>query len=317
MFQKAVKKAVKLKLALMGVSGSGKTYSALRLAKGLGGKIAVIDTENGSASLYSDQFEFDVVDLKPPFTIEKYVEAINAAEKAGYENLIIDSLTHAWAGEGGLLEQKAALDSKPGSNTYTNWGPITKKDNAFRNAFLHSNCNIIATMRSKQEIALQQDSNGKTKPVKLGMAAVQREGLEYEFTIVFDINMNHDAESSKDRTGLFSNKLIKITEDTGKEIKKWLDNGAAEIKTNISSILSPEIQKLANKPSDRFDFILTIGKNAGKNVKDISSHDLAKLVDYMLLNEKIDANNRDELELISEFLQSINYKHPQPNQYKD
>lgn len=224
MFKKAVRNKVKLKLAITGPTGSGKTYSALRLAKGLGGKIAVIDTENGSASLYSQQFEFDVLDMKPPFTTEKYIEAINAAEKAGYQTIIIDSLTHAWAGEGGLLEQKAQLDSRPNSNHWTNWGPIDKKDQALKNAFLHSTCDVIATMRSKMEYA-QGEENGKKKVQKVGLAPVQRDGLTYDFTIVFDVAMDHQVEVSKDRTGLFADQIFKITEETGEKIKVWHDGG--------------------------------------------------------------------------------------------
>jgi hypothetical protein len=185
MFKKAERKQIKLKLAITGPTGSGKTFSALRLAKGIGGKMAVIDTENGSASLYSEKFDFDVLDLTPPFTTEKYIAAINAAEKAGYEVIVIDSLTHAWAGEGGLLEQKAELDKRPGSNHWTNWGPIEKKDAALKNAYLHSNCHIVATMRSKMDYT-QSEKDGKKKIEKLGMAPIARDGLTYEFTIVFD-----------------------------------------------------------------------------------------------------------------------------------
>jgi hypothetical protein len=185
--------------------------------KGLGGKVAVIDTENGSASLYSDKFEFDVLDMKPPFTTEKYIEAIEAAEKAGYETIVLDSLTHAWAGEGGLLEQKNLLDSRPGSNHWTNWGPIDKKDQALKNAYLHSTCHIISTMRSKMEYA-QTEQNGKKKVEKLGLAPIQRDGLIYDFSIVFDTAMDHKVEVSKDRTGLFDGRMVEITEQTGEEL---------------------------------------------------------------------------------------------------
>lgn len=225
-FKKAEKKQVKLKLALTGPSGAGKTMSALRLATGLGGKIAVIDTENGSASLYADKFAFDVLEITPPFTTEKYIAAINDAEKAGYGIVVIDSLTHAWAGEGGLLEQKAQLDARPGSNHWANWKPIDQKDNALKNALLHSPLHIIATMRSKMEYA-QTEDNGKKKVEKLGMAPIQRDGLSYEFTIVFDLAMNNEAAASKDRTDMFAGKFFKITEQTGQQIQKWLMSGKA------------------------------------------------------------------------------------------
>lgn len=221
MFKKAQRKSIKLRLAITGPSGSGKTFSALMLAKGLGKKIAVIDTENGSASLYSDKFEFDVVELTPPFTTEKYIDAINFAEKSGYDILIIDSLSHAWAGEGGLLQVKESLDQR-GGNSFTNWASITKKQEAFKSSFLHSNIHIITTIRSKQEYIIEINEKGKQAPKKVGLAPVQREGIEYEFTIVFDIAMSHECVASKDRTNIFYDSIFKITEETGSSIKKWL-----------------------------------------------------------------------------------------------
>lgn len=227
MFKKAIRKSVKLKLGITGPSGSGKSFSALRLAKGLGKKIAVIDAENGSASLYSDQFDFDVANITPPFTTEKYIDAINSAEKSGYDVIIVDSLTHSWDGEGGLLQQKAALDARPGSNHWTNWGPIDKKYKALNDALLHSSCHIICTFRSKMEY-VQSEDGGKKKVQKVGMAPIYREGMSYELSIVFDIAMNHEAEVSKDRTGLFVDKIFKITEETGEIINAWINSGAKE-----------------------------------------------------------------------------------------
>jgi hypothetical protein len=221
MFKKAEKKSIKIKIAVTGASGSGKTFSSLSLASGLGKKIAVIDTENGSASLYADQFEFDVLELKPPFETEKYISAIKSAEDAGYDVLVIDSLSHAWAGEGGLLEQKEKLDGR-GGNSYTNWASITKKHEILKSAFLQSNIHIIITMRSKQDYVMEANDRGKMTPKKVGLAPIQREGLEYEFTTVFDVAMTHEAMVSKDRTGLFVDKIFKITPQTGEQIKDWL-----------------------------------------------------------------------------------------------
>lgn len=225
MFVKAERKQTKLKLAMTGPAGSGKTFSALLLAKGLGKTIAVVDTENGSACLYSDKFAFDVVTMNPPFTVEKYLMAIQAAVEAKYDVIILDSITHAWAGEGGLLEQKEQLDARGKGNSYTNWASITKKHEEFKGAMLHAPIHLIATMRSKQDYA-QVEENGKKTVKKLGLAPIQRDGMEYEFTVVFDVAMNHEAEASKDRTGLFTDKIFKVTEDTGKQLKVWLDTGA-------------------------------------------------------------------------------------------
>jgi GTPase SAR1 family protein len=223
MFQKAEKRKVKLKLALMGPSGSGKTMSALRLAKGLGGKTAVIDSENGSASLYSDRFDFDVCELRPPFTTAKYIEAIGFAVNNGYKNVIVDSITPAWSGEGGILERKEQRDRR-GGNSYANWAEFTKEHNAFMSQILQAPVNLIVTMRSKQAHEIVEQ-NGKKKVQKMGLKAEQRDGVEYEFTCVFDIAINHEAEATKDRTSLFDGRLFKITEETANELKQWLGTG--------------------------------------------------------------------------------------------
>jgi len=223
-FQKAERKRAKIKVAITGPSGAGKTFSALTLATGLGKKIAVIDTENDSASLYSDRFEFDTLVISPPYTVQKYLEAISAATEEGYEVLIIDSITHAWAGEGGLLSKKEALDAR-GGNSFSNWAGITKEHEAFKATLLVSDIHLVCTMRSKQDYVLDMGDKGKTTPRKVGLAPIQREGMEYEFTTVFDIAMDHNASTSKDRTGLFDGHTAKITKDTGRKFQQWL-NGA-------------------------------------------------------------------------------------------
>lgn len=227
MFKKAVRSQAKLKLGITGPSGSGKTFSALRLARGIApkGKIALIDTENNSASLYSDGFDFDSASIDPPYTIDKYIAAIKAAEKAGYDVLIVDSLTHAWAGEGGLLQQKEQLDAR-GGNSYTNWAKMTPLQEKFIAALLHSKVHLIATIRSKQDYVLQENKSGKQAPVKVGLAPVQRDGLEYEFTAVLDVAMNHEAAASKDRTGLFDGKIMLLSEEHGVMLRDWMASAA-------------------------------------------------------------------------------------------
>lgn len=237
-FKKAERRRAKLKIALTGPSGSGKTYSALLLAKGLtaGKKIAFIDTENESASLYADTKgmpEYDVLVITQPYTIKKYQDAIKAAVDAEYGALVIDSITHAWAGEGGLLSKKEVLDSR-GGNSYTNWASITKDHEAFKASLLNADIHLICTMRSKQDYALVENDKGKIAPKKLGMAPIQREGMEYEFTTVLDMDMSHHAEASKDRTGLFDGQIFKPTEETGKALAKWLEGGKEEKKPELS-----------------------------------------------------------------------------------
>lgn len=226
-FKKAERTKVPLKIALTGPSGSGKTYSALLMASGMGKKIAFIDTENGSASLYDELVDFDVLEIGPPFTIAKYQEAINAAVEAGYDVLVIDSITHAWAGEGGLMDQKNQIDAR-GGNSYVNWGKITPQQEKFKSSMLQAQIHLIVTMRSKQDYVLEQNDRGKAVPQKVGMAPIQREGMEYEFTTVLDIAMNHEAAVSKDRTGLFDGQMFKITKKTGQKLVKWLSGAADE-----------------------------------------------------------------------------------------
>ena len=227
-FKPATRHAVKLKLGLMGPSGSGKTFSALRLAHGLcaGGRVALLDTENGSASLYADRFQFDVLEMHSPFTVQKFMAAIQDATTAGYDCLILDSISAEWQE---LLTEKEALDAR-GGNSFTNWASITKKHEEFKKAFLQSSIHLIACMRSKQEYVLQTNEKGKQAPIKVGMGAVQREGFEYEASIVFDLDMQHNAKASKDRSSLFSdNDLFQITEDTGKTLLEWLKKGGAPV----------------------------------------------------------------------------------------
>ena len=228
-FGKATRKKAKLRLALQGPSGSGKTYGALLIAKGLGGKIAVIDTERGSASLYSNIVDFDVLELDPPYTPERFIEAMKAAEAAGYETLVIDSITHEWSGVGGCLELvDHVARSKYKGNSWSAWNDVTPRHRAFIDSMLRSSMHIIATMRSKTETAQTEGPNGKKQVVKLGMKAEQRDGFEFEFTTVLDIvHDGHYAMPSKDRTRLFADRdPHAITAETGKMLLEWLESGA-------------------------------------------------------------------------------------------
>lgn len=237
-FSKAERKKSKLRLALTGASGAGKTYSALLVAKGLGGKIALIDTERGSASLYCDVANFDVLELDAPYTPERFIQAVEAAENAQYDVIIIDSTTHEWNGIGGVLELvDQTAKAKFGGNTWSAWSVLTPRHQAFVNKLLNSKCHIIVTMRSKTETA-QVEENGKKKVVKLGMKSEQRDGIEYEFTTVLDINHEgHLATPSKDRTGLFQDP-IKLSEATGINLINWLNSGAEIKYLDITPVIS-------------------------------------------------------------------------------
>ena len=201
-----------------GPSGSGKTMGSQLIAQGLGGKVAVIDTENGSASLYADKFGFDVCDISAPFAPEKYIQAINDAEK-DYDVLIIDSISHEWNGQGGCLEIKENL-----GESFRHWGKVTPRHNAFINAIINSKIHIISTVRTKTGYEMGSN-NGKQTVTKIGLQPITRDGFEYENTIVFTLNENNFATSKKDRTSLFNGKNFKITKETGEELLGWLNDG--------------------------------------------------------------------------------------------
>lgn len=221
------RKQAKIKLAIEGCSGSGKTYSSLLLASGMTSwnKIAVIDSENGSADLYAHLGNYNVLTLQAPFTPEKYIQAIEVCEKAGMEVIIIDSISHCWEY---LLEYHSSLQG----NSFTNWGKITPRQNSFIQRVLSSSSHVICTMRTKQDYILTE-KNGKMIPEKVGLKAVMRDGVDYEFTIVFDVDIKHYSVASKDRTGMFVGKPeFIISPDIGKRILHWCNSGA-----NVDSII--------------------------------------------------------------------------------
>ena len=222
--KKATRKQVKLRLGLSAVSGGGKTMSALLLAYGMTNdwsKIAVIDTENGSASLYSHLGDFNTIDLEAPFSPERYIESIKMCEEAGMEVIIIDSITHEWDGKGGCLDIQNAMGGR-----YQDWAKVTPRHDAFINTLLQSKCHIISSVRRKQDYEMTKDSNGKTKVEKAGLKEITREGFEYELTLNLNIEINHQATASKDRTGLFMDQPpFVITPETGKKLIEWCNSG--------------------------------------------------------------------------------------------
>ena len=245
MFHPAQRNQSKLRLSLIGPSGAGKTYSALLIAKGLGGSIAMLDTERGSGNLYSDVVDFDISELTPPFSPERYIEAINQAQKAGYSVLIIDSLSHAWQGEGGILDfvDKASQAQK---NNFGAWREASPKHNALVDAILGADLHIIGSMRSKTAWEVHKDDKtGRTKPVKVGLAPVQRDGMEYEFTSVLELSVDgHIATASKDRTGLFDGRYFTPGVETGQELSQWLQGATPETPKSLADQVSEQLFKL-------------------------------------------------------------------------
>lgn len=239
-FKKATKTEAKLRLALIGTSGSGKTFTALTFATALAptGKIAVIDTERGSASKYADKFSFDALDLDT-FAPAKYVEAIAAAQAAGYEVLVIDSLSHAWSGKDGALEMvdKAAKRSQSG-NSFTAWRDVTPEHNRMIDAIVGANMHVIVTLRAKTEYVMEANAHGKLTPRKIGLAPVQRDGMEYEFDVVGTMNDENTLVISKTRCsdlsgGVYEKPNGKVTD----ALKTWLTGAKPEPKA--AKVLTP------------------------------------------------------------------------------
>ncbi len=224
---KSQRDKAKIKLAIQGASGSGKTYSSLLLAKGITNndfsKVAVIDSEGGSSNLYVHLGAFNVLKLEPPYSPDKYMQAIDICLQNEMDVVILDSISHAWSY---LLN----FHSKLKGNSFTNWKTVTEKQDLFINKILQAPINIIATMRTKQAYVLNL-KEGKHVPEKLGLKAIQRNDIDYEFTTVFDLDSSNQAIISKDGTGIFSKtKRFKIDESTGEKLAIWCNFNQVDLK---------------------------------------------------------------------------------------
>lgn len=276
--RRAERKQAKLRIGMFGPSGSGKTYSALKVAHGLCGdwkKILVIDTENNSADLYSHLGEYNVLQLNAPYTPEKYIEAIDAGEKAGMEVIIIDSITHEWAGQGGILEIADAM-SKDSKSSFAAWAKLTPRHNKFIDAILTAQAHMICCGRSKQDYAINQtEKNGKTVnvPEKIGLKSITREGFDYEMTTSFDLTITHLAVSTKDRTGIFQDKPEEVlTEESGKKLAAWNQSG---------SVVADDHSKVKHRIKELIDSMVEVaegekltGDDYKKFVKELTDLDL-------------------------------------------
>ena len=221
-FVKAKKEKIWTKVLLGGSSGSGKTYSALRLATGLakkcGSGIAAIDTEAGRIRYYANEFDFSDMQLTEPFTPEKYIEAINEAVSSGFKVLIIDSISHEW-------NYCVDIHDKMPGNSWTNWSKVTPRHDAFMEKILQAPIHIIATVRGKDEYVLEE-KNGKQTPKKVGLGFKQRDGVEYNYTATFNIAQDtHIAEATKDNTHIFEGRYEVLTEKDGEALYDWANTG--------------------------------------------------------------------------------------------
>ncbi len=256
-FKKVQRKAVKMRVALAGPSGAGKTLSALYLAYGVTGnweKIALIDTEHGRGQFYGNRSDLNVgeylyQELTPPFSAERYIAIAKEAQEAvGTDGVvIIDSFSHAWEGEGGVLDFKETVEQQTGKNSFTAWNDAGKKQNLLINKLLSLDCHVIVTMRTKMAYAMEQNERGKTVPVKIGLAPVQRENTEYEFDLVLNIARNHIAIVSKDTTFLDNWNGI-ITPELGSSLRDWLSNGVEPNRcTDCKLVITSNAKKTADE----------------------------------------------------------------------
>ncbi len=256
-FQEVVRAKSKLRMALTGVSGAGKTLGALYIAYGLAGdwkKIAVIDTEHERARMYAGRTDlgtgkFLYCPLDPPYEAERYKALVKeAAGIVGPEGVVIvDSFSHAWNNEGGVLDVKDRIAAQQGKNSYTAWNEAGKIQNSLVNTILAVDCHTIVTMRSKMDYVMQENERGKTQPVKVGLAPVQRDDTEYEFDIVLDIARSHIATASKDVTFLDKYGEI-ITPELGRQLKVWLDDGVDPMQIKGEKPITKEQWVALSKP---------------------------------------------------------------------
>lgn len=231
LFQKATKTQAKARISMQGPSGSGKTLTGLYTARALvgpDGRIAVIDTENGSARKYADIVDFDVLELEPPYHPDRFIAAINAAAEEGYDVVFVDSLSHAWKGEGGMLQlvDKIAKRKKSG-NSYAAWGDADPVWQNFVEGIVRCPIHLIGAMRAKTEYVLEKNSRGKMAPRKVGMEAVQRDGFEFEFDVIVEMDLDHNAIISKTRCmDLDGEVFSRPNDEIGNALREWLSDGA-------------------------------------------------------------------------------------------
>ena len=292
-FQKAKREKLWVKILLSGVSGSGKTYSALRLAKGIaeacGSGIAYVDTENRRAAYYANEFDFDVIDMAEPHTPEKYMEAIDAAVEAGYKVLVIDSLSHEWK----YLNE--THDKMPG-NSFTNWGPLKARHARLMEKILQSHIHIIATARGKDAYVME-DKNGKQIPKKVAEGIIGDKELEYNYTCTFQLQQDtHVASPMKDNTHVFEGRYDVLTEKDGKNIYDWANSGGAvvqppkiefesekpEAPSEIDSLkaqISEIAQTLANAGVNKIEIANAVKSHLTVNGKPSANYNAVKDVD--------------------------------------
>ncbi|MRC31807.1 AAA family ATPase [Bacillus thuringiensis] len=301
MFQVTQAKREKMKgvIGFIGCSGSGKTGSALLTAFGmmqeaypdlseeeLWKKIGVIDTEHKRSKLHVGLVYGEVkignflhIDFTPPYTTERYNEAVQVMKKAGAEVLIIDSLSHNWQGEGGIVETHGNMSG----NSFQNWGKLSSETNDLIKTLTQNNVHILATLRTKTEYVVEPDGNGKMAPRKVGTKPVQKDEMEYEFMLNFVIDIDHIADTSKDNTQMFEGNPQKITAEVGRKLYKWLELGidvkAAE--ENERNALIAQIKEIVSTSDDATKMLSEIEFKTNQKLEDFNMKYLSVALDRL------------------------------------
>lgn len=241
-FEQARRYKRKARIAIYGASGGGKTRTALEFASFIAGvegkQVAYIDTEKGSATLYSPadpaaklkegEFNFIHCPADPPFDHTWLIDGIRQIAASGqFSVLVIDSLSHWWFGEGGLLDQKEALAKTPKYDSFSAWSEISKRYNALVEAIIDANIHMIVTMRSKQEYERKEDSNGRKTIERVGLAPVFRDDILYEVDLALLMNIGAICQVDKTRFNEFQGK---VTEKPGaafiRPFYEWLSGSS-------------------------------------------------------------------------------------------
>lgn len=290
--KKAVREQVYTKIALMGSSGSGKTYSALRLAKGMAealskqlgrpAKILMANTEGSRGVYYANEFDYDICDIEAPYSPETYIELINDAVEAGYDILILDSASPEWDGKGGCLELHAMLGGRQ-----TDWKDISPRHNKFLDTIEKSPIHIVATLKGKDAYEIDKDANGKVSVKKLGLGVRQRDGFEFIFSCTFSIDQKtHIAQAQKDNTHIFEGSAGEIlSEDYGKRIIAWANSSEVAPSKNYvvqnAEENKAEQEKLFAETREKIKEIALALNKEGR------SADYQKVVELFLPNKKV------------------------------
>lgn len=293
LFQPATKQQARARVAFSGASGSGKTFWALTWATALaeGQPIAVIDTERGSASLYADQFKFDVLEMRPPYHPDRLVEALNSASNAGYKVVVVDSLTHFWSGQGGTLEIVDQASARFKGNSHAAWQVGTPIQQRMIDALLGFDGHLMATMRAKTEWVMEPDERGKVTPRKIGLAPQQRSDIEFEFTMMLEIEANtHRAHVAKSRFASFADKVFtpNDTLSSAETFLEWLKSGKAMVTRNVGDTVK---QRIANLETFQRDFLKDAWKEAGLPKVELLTEESLETVNSLIVEATNMAEN--------------------------